>query len=55
MLKRIWSVTAAATLVIAICLAGPVSAQAPLGFTIDPTQGAAGTTVNGRPTWPRTA
>jgi hypothetical protein len=47
MLKRIRSVTAAAALVTAICLAGPVSAQAPLGLSIDPTRGFPGDLVNG--------
>jgi hypothetical protein len=47
MSKRIRSVTVAATLVIAVCLAGPVSAQAPLGFSIDPTEGFPGDVVNG--------
>jgi hypothetical protein len=47
MLKRIWSVTIAATLVTAVCMAGPVSAQAPLGFSIAPTQGFPGDVVHG--------
>jgi hypothetical protein len=47
MLKHIWSVTAAAALVIAVCLSGPASAQAPLGFSIDPTEGFPGDVVNG--------
>jgi hypothetical protein len=47
MLRRIWSVTAAATLVIAVCLAGPASAQAPLGFSIAPTEGFPGDVVHG--------
>jgi hypothetical protein len=47
MLKHIWSVTAAAALVIAVCLAGPVSAQAPLGFSIDPHEGFPGDVVSG--------
>jgi hypothetical protein len=46
MLKHIWSVTAAATLVIAVCLAGPASAQAPLGLSIDPTEGFPGDVVH---------
>jgi hypothetical protein len=47
MLKRIWSVTAAAALVTAVCLAGPVSAQAPLGLSIDPHEGFPGDVVHG--------
>jgi hypothetical protein len=47
MFKRIWSVTAAATLVIAVCLAGPAAAQAPLGLSIDPHEGFPGDIVNG--------
>jgi hypothetical protein len=47
MLKRIWSVTAAAALVTAVCLAGPASAQAPLGFSITPTEGFPGDVVHG--------
>jgi hypothetical protein len=47
MFKRIWSVTAAAALVIAACLAGPASAQAPLGLSIDPHEGFPGDVVNG--------
>jgi hypothetical protein len=47
MLKRIWSVTAAAALVTAVCLAGPASAQAPLGLSIDPTEGFPGDVVHG--------
>jgi hypothetical protein len=40
-------VTAAAALVIAVCLSGPASAQAPLGFSIDPTEGFPGDVVHG--------
>jgi hypothetical protein len=47
MLKRIRSVTVAAALVTAVCLAGPASAQAPLGFSIAPTEGFPGDVVNG--------
>jgi hypothetical protein len=48
MLKRIRirSVTAAATLVTAVCLAGPASAQAPLGLSIAPTEGFPGDVVH---------
>jgi hypothetical protein len=46
MLKRIWSVTAAAALVTAVCLAGQASAQAPLGLSIDPTEGFPGDVVH---------
>jgi hypothetical protein len=46
MLKRIWSVTAAAALVTAVCLAGPALAQAPLGLSIDPTEGFPGDVVH---------
>jgi hypothetical protein len=47
MLKHIGSVTAAATLVIAVCLAGPALAQAPLGLSIDPHEGFPGDVVEG--------
>jgi hypothetical protein len=47
MSKRIRSVTVAAALVTAVCLAGPAPAQAPLGFSITPTQGFPGDVVNG--------
>jgi hypothetical protein len=47
MFKRIRSVTAGAALVAAVCLAGPAAAQAPLGFSIDPTEGFPGDVVHG--------
>jgi hypothetical protein len=46
MLKHIRSVTAVATLVTAIGLAGTASAQAPLGLSINPTHGIRGDVVN---------
>jgi hypothetical protein len=46
MMKRIWTVTAAAALVTAFCLAGAASAQAPLGLSIDPTEGFPGDVVD---------
>jgi hypothetical protein len=46
MLQNIRSVTAVATLVIAVGLAGMASAQAPLGLSIDPTKGFPGDVVD---------
>ncbi len=46
--RRPLEVMAAAVLVAGAIAAGEARAQAPLGFTIDPTQGLPGTTVNGQ-------
>ncbi len=47
-MKRLGSVSATVALVTGVLSVGAALAQAPLGFTIDPTTGPRGTTVNGQ-------
>jgi hypothetical protein len=46
--ERLLGAIATATVVAAVLTGGPARAQGTLGFTIDPTQGVPGTTVNGQ-------